>query len=77
MEDILVMCTHGVFTRGGLDRLAAVPEISEIVTTDTVHTPPEERHPKLKVLSVAPAFADAIQHNFHRESIGDLFVYGE
>jgi ribose-phosphate pyrophosphokinase len=77
VEDILVMCTHGVFTRGGLDRLAAVPQISEIVTTDTVYTPPEQRHPKLKVLSVAPAFAEAILHNFSRESIGDLFVYGE
>ena len=77
VEDILVMCTHGVFTRGGLERLAAVSQISEIVTTDTVYTPPEQRHPKLKVLSVAPAFAGAILHNFSRESIGDLFVYGE
>jgi ribose-phosphate pyrophosphokinase len=77
IEDILVMCTHGVFTRGGLDRLAAVPEISEIVTTDTVYTPPEKRHPKLTILSVAAAFAGAIEHNFHRESLGDLFVYGE
>jgi ribose-phosphate pyrophosphokinase len=77
VEDILVVCTHGVFTRGGLDRLAAVPEISEIVTTDTVYTTPEKRPPKLKVLSVAPAFVDAILHNFSRESIGDLFVYGE
>jgi ribose-phosphate pyrophosphokinase len=77
IDDILVMCTHGVFTRGGLDRLAAVPQISQIVTTDTVHTPLEQRHPKLKVLSVAPAFAEAILHNFSRESIGDLFVYGE
>ncbi len=77
IEDILVVCTHGVFTRGGLDRLAAVPQISEIVTTDSVYMPPEKRHPKLKVLSVADAFADAILHNFLRESIGDLFVYGE
>ena len=77
IEDILVMCTHGVFTRGGLDRLAAVPEISEIVTTDTVYTPHEKRHPKLTILSVAAAFAGAIEHNFHRESLGDLFVYGE
>jgi ribose-phosphate pyrophosphokinase len=77
VENILVVCTHGVFTRGGLDRLAAVPQISEIVTTDTVYTPPEKRHPKLRVLSVAPTFADAILHNFSRESLGDLFVYGE
>ena len=77
IEEILVVCTHGVFTRGGLDRLAAVPQISEIITTDSVYTPPEKRHPKLKVLSVADAFADAIRHNFLHESIGDLFVYGE
>jgi ribose-phosphate pyrophosphokinase len=77
IEDILVVCTHGVFTRGGLDRLAAVPQISEIVTTDTVYTPPEQRNPKLKILSVAPTFADAIFHNFSRESLGDLFAYGE
>ncbi|GAB4503092.1 MAG: ribose-phosphate pyrophosphokinase [Anaerolineales bacterium] len=77
VEDILVMCTHGVFTRGGLERLTAVPQIREIVATDTVHTPPEARHPKLTILSVASTFADAIRHNFLRESLGELFVYGE
>ena len=76
IEEILVMCTHGVFTHGGLDRLAALPQIKEIVTTDTVHAP-ETTNPKLKILSVAPTFAEAIQHNFSRESLGDLFVYGE
>jgi ribose-phosphate pyrophosphokinase len=77
VEDILVICTHGVFTRGGLEVLAAVPEITEIVTTDTIYTPPENRHPKLTVLSVASTFADAILRNSRRESIGDLFVFGE
>ena len=77
IEEILVICTHGVFTRGGLERLAAIPQIREIVTTDTVYLPPEKRHPKLKVLSVAPVFADAIRHNLHHESINDLFVFGD
>ena len=77
IEDIIVVCTHGVFSRGGLERLTAVPQISEIVTTDTVHIPPGKMHPKLKVLSVAPIFAEAIRHNFNRESISDLFVFGE
>lgn len=77
VEDILVVCTHGLFTQGGLERLAAIPQITEIVTTDTVYIPPERMHPKLKVLSVAQVFADAIRHNFNRESISDLFVYGE
>ena len=77
VEEMLVICTHGVFTRGGLERLATIPQISQIVTTDTVFIPPERRHPKLKILSVAPIFADAIRHNLYHESLNDLFVYGE
>ena len=77
IEEILVICTHGVFTRGGLERLAEVPQISEIITTDTVYIPPERRHPKLKILSVAPIFADAIRHNLYRESLNELFVFGQ
>lgn len=77
IEEIVVMCTHGVFTRGGLERLAAIPQISEIITTDTVCIPAERRHPKLKVLSVAAIFADAIRHNLYHQSLNDLFVYGE
>ena len=77
IKQIIVICTHGVFTRGGLEKLGAMPQISEIITTDTVHIPSEKHHPKLKVISVASIFADSIRHNFNRESIGDLFVYGE
>ena len=75
--EILVVCTHGVFTHGGLERLASIPQITEIITTDAVHMPPGRMHPKLKILSVAQIFADAIRHNFNRESISDLFVFGE
>ena len=66
VEEITVVCTHGVFTRGGLERLADIPQITEIITTDTVHMPPERRHPKLKILSVAPIFASAIYNNLPR-----------
>jgi ribose-phosphate pyrophosphokinase len=77
VEEISIICTHGVFTRGGLERLADIPQISEIVTTDTVYMPPEKRHPKLKILSVASVFADAIRHNLKHESLKELFVFGE
>lgn len=77
VEEIRVICTHGVFTRGGLERLANVPHIREIITTDTVYIPLEARHPKLRILSVAPIFADAIRHNLYRESLNELFVYGQ
>ena len=77
IQEIWVACTHGVFVRGGLERLVAIPQIMEIVTTDTVYIPPKKRHPKLTVLSVAPVFGDAISRNYLRQSISDLFVYGE
>jgi ribose-phosphate pyrophosphokinase len=77
VEEMLVICTHGVFTRGGLERLADIPQISEIITTDTVYMPPEKRHPKLKILSVASIFAAAIRYNLSHQSLNDLFVFGE
>jgi ribose-phosphate pyrophosphokinase len=77
VQEIWVACTHGVFVHGGLERLVAIPQIAEIVTTDTVFIPPEKRHPKLTVLSVAAVFGDAISRNYRRQSISDLFVYGE
>jgi ribose-phosphate pyrophosphokinase len=77
IEEIIVTCTHGVFARDALERLTAIPQISAIVTTDTVPHPPEKNHPKLHALSVAPIFGDAIRCNYMRQSIGDLFVYGE
>jgi len=73
IKEILVACTHGLFVGDAVKRLAAIPEITEIVTTDTVPLPEERRPHNLKILSVAPVFADAIRHNCQRESIGSLF----
>jgi len=77
IQEIWVACTHGVFVHGGLDRLLAIPQITEVVTTDTVYIAPEKRRPKLTVLSVAPVFGEAIHRNYMRESISDLYVYGD
>ncbi len=77
IQEIDVACTHGVFTRNALERLASVPQIKEIVTTDTVHIPPEKRIPQLTILSVASIFGEAIRRNYERKSIEGLFVYGE
>lgn len=77
IEEISVACTHGVFVRGAMERLAATPYIVEIVTTDTVNIPPEKRHPKLHVLPVGPVFGEAIRRNYLRQSIGELYVYSE
>ncbi len=76
IKEIWVACTHGVFVRGGLEKLAAIPHVTEIVTTDTVALPPEKRDPKLRTLSVARVFGEAIRRNYLRQSIGDLFIFG-
>jgi ribose-phosphate pyrophosphokinase len=76
IQEIQLVCTHGLFTNNALERLGAVPEVTGIVTTDTIYHPPSMRHPKLHIVSVAPLFAEAIRKNYFGESISDLFVYG-
>ncbi len=77
IQEITIVCTHGLFVRQALERLAAVPQIREMITTDTVPIPPEKRLPHLTVLSVAPVFGEAIWRNYTRQSISDLFTFGE
>ena len=77
IEEIWVVCTHGVFVRGGLERIAAIPQVTEIVTTDTVYVPPERRHPKLHIVSIASLLGDAIAMNHSGQSISNLFAYGD
>lgn len=77
LKKISLICTHGLFLGKALERITAVPEVTEIITTDTVCRPPENTHPLIKVLSVAPAFGDAIRYNYLHQSIGSLFAFGE
>lgn len=77
IPQIRVACTHGVFVKNALERIAAIAQVREIVTTDTVYLPPERRHEKLQVLSAAPLFADAIRRNYLRQSIGHLVACGD
>ncbi len=77
IQEIQLVCTHGLFTSNALERLGSVPEITGIVTTDTIYHPPEKHHPKLHIVSVAHVFADAIRKNYFGESISDLFVFGQ
>jgi ribose-phosphate pyrophosphokinase len=70
-RSIAVACTHGLFADGALEKLAAAEDVSEIVTTNTVPVPVS--HPKLTVLSIAPALAEAIRRTHGGESVSALF----
>jgi len=76
INEILITCTHGLLIGGALDRILAIPQVKEIITTDTTPFPPEKCRPRLTVLSVAPVIGDAIWKNYNRLSIGSLFSYG-
>jgi ribose-phosphate pyrophosphokinase len=77
IEEIRVACTHGVFVRQALERIASIECVREVVATDTVCIPEGDRHAKLTVLSAAPVFADAIRRNYLRQSIGHLVACGD
>jgi ribose-phosphate pyrophosphokinase len=70
---VRIACTHGLFGRGSLERLAAEPEVTEIVTMNTVPVAPERPVDKLTVLSVAPALAEAMRRIHEGESVSELF----
>jgi ribose-phosphate pyrophosphokinase len=77
IQEITVICTHGLFTGRALERLAEIPQITEIVTTDTVPIPQEKCPANMTVLSVAPVFGEAIYRNYMRKSLSGLFAYAE
>ena len=70
---IRVACTHGLFTDGAIERIAARTEVSQILCTNTVPIPDVDRHRKLTVLSVARALAEAIRRIHNGESVSVLF----
>jgi len=76
VKDIIPICTHGVFSQNALERLGRIPQISEVVTTDTVPPPISHRLPfRLTILPVSQIFGEAIWRNYTRQSIGGLFSY--
>ena len=71
-RSVRVVCTHGIFSNNAIDRIAAHEEVVEILTTDTVPRN-ESSSEKLTVLSVAPAFAEAVSRIHTGESVSALF----
>jgi ribose-phosphate pyrophosphokinase len=63
---------HGVLTKNAVQRLSET-SLKEIVVCDTIPVPKEKYTDKLKVLTVAPMFADAIKRIHTGESISSMF----
>ena len=65
-------CTHPVLTDPALSRIAQ-SDITELVVTNTIPLPPAKKHPKIKVLSVAPILAETVLRIFNDWSVSQLF----
>jgi ribose-phosphate pyrophosphokinase len=73
VASVRVGCTHGLFTEGALDRIAARDDVTEIFCTDTVPVPGPVTTDKLTIVSVAPALAEAMRRIHDGESVSALF----
>lgn len=65
--------SHGVFTGRSMQRLDDSP-ITRLLATDSVENHPVELSTKVRIVSVAPLFAEAIRRIHQRESISVLFA---
>jgi ribose-phosphate pyrophosphokinase len=70
---IRLACTHGLFADDLLARLDSQADVLEIVCTNTVPLSKDKWVPKLRVLSIAPALAEAIRRIHIGESVSALF----
>jgi ribose-phosphate pyrophosphokinase len=70
--NVVVAATHAVFSEPAVDRLKN-SRISEVVVTNTLPIPEEQRFDKLTVLSIAPLIARAITEVFTDGSVTSLF----
>ena len=71
-NDIYVGCTHGVLSGPAIDRIKKA-NIKELVMTNTIPLTEEKKLDKIKVLDIAPLFAEAIKRINEATSIGELF----
>lgn len=71
-KEIYAGCTHGVLSGPAIERIKNSP-FKELVITNTIPLPPEKQIDKIKVLSIAPLFAEAIKRLYEHKPMGDLF----
>ena len=71
-RDVYLCFAHAIFSPPAVDRLRHLP-IKEIVTTNSITTPPEKELPNLTVLSVANLLGEVIRRVHQGSSVGEVF----
>jgi len=73
-KEIYAGATHGVLCGPAIERIQNSP-IKELVVTNTIPIESEKMIDKIKVVSIAPLFAEAIKRLNEAKPLGDLFEY--
>ena len=70
-ESVYAACTHGVLSGEAIERIKSSP-IKELVITNTIPLPEEKKIDKIKVVSIAPLFAETIRRLNEKKPLGEL-----
>ena len=68
---VRAICTHALLSGDAYDKIEK-SQLEELIVTDSI--PPKVSHPKVKVLSCAPLFADVMKKVHFNQSINSKFI---
>jgi ribose-phosphate pyrophosphokinase len=71
-ETVYACCTHPVFSADAISKIESSP-IKELVVTNTIQIPEEQRIDKITTLSVAPLLAEAVERIHNEKAVSPLF----
>jgi len=68
---VRAICTHALLSGNAYDKIEN-SKLEELIVTDSI--PPKVIHPKVKVLSCAPLFAEVMKNVHYNQSISSKFI---
>ena len=68
---VRAVCTHALLSGKAYEKIEE-SQLEELIVTDSI--PPKVSHPKVKVLSCAPLFAEVMKNVHSNQSISSKFV---
>ncbi len=68
---VMACCTHPVLSGPAYERIAE-GELDELLVSDSI--PLKQESEKIRVISIAPTFAEVIRRVYHNESVNGLFI---
>ena len=73
VREVYAAVSHGILSGNALSRIDNCKSLKEIIVTDSIPFGNGKKHPKIKVLSVAPLLGEAIKRIHAEESVSCLF----